>query len=376
MKFLLSKTKKYIKKTLFFFLGLFSLLNRFFIIDRVIYVVHHGDLGNFYEIYNYIPGDVFITKRNYQREISVDPKKTWRLCRPWNYIPFFFKLIFYKNIILDDSTNSIHFVMFSSSQKIIQMWHACGAFKRFGIGSHHNAGKKQGKMYKKYTHILVSSKEVGSKYSESFGVSTDKIAPIGIPRTDYFFNKKKMQKDKEALLDKYPQLRNKKIILYSPTYRTEKFFSEEVFNNFYKVASALDDNIVMVYSLHPFEHDLTYPGFKQWQNLSIESTSELMVLADVLITDYSSVIFEFSLLNKPMVFFPYDLDSYTNEQRDFYYDYESFVPGEIVKSIDELAIALSNELDISKVEAFRKKFMSSCDGSSSERLKELVLSNK
>lgn len=363
---------RYMKKYLLPCIGIFSYINRLILLNKTLYVAHHGDFNNLYEIYKHQPGDIYLTKRNRSKTLEIKTDKIWHLYKRFNYISFFLKLIFYKNIVLDDSTNSIHFIKFSPKQKIIQMWHACGAFKRFGIGSLHNSGKKPGRMYKKYSHILVSSHEVAPIYAESFGIECDKISTIGVPRTDYFFNQEQMDLDKKSLLKKYPNLIGKKIVLYSPTYRTKSFFSEEVFNNLRKINSLLGKDYAFVYSLHPFEKNLIYPGFESWQNLSFENNKHLLAAADILVTDYSSIIFEYSLLNRPIVFFAYDLDSYTNEQRDFYYKYEDFVPGAIVSNVEELALKLIEDISYDKIAHFKSKFMGACDGKSSMRLNSLL----
>ncbi|MBO5089120.1 MAG: CDP-glycerol glycerophosphotransferase family protein, partial [Lachnospiraceae bacterium] len=110
------------------------------------------------------------------------------------------------------------------------------------------------------------------------------------------------------------------------------------------------------------------------QDLLIE---ELLMVSDVCITDYSSIIFEYSLLNKPMFFFAYDLEEYYDE-RGFYYPYEEFVPGPIVKTTKELIQQLHciEEYDISKIEAFCKQYMSACDGHSTKRILDYAISNE
>ena len=96
-----------------------------------------------------------------------------------------------------------------------------------------------------------------------------------------------------------------------------------------------------------------------------------MLIADLLITDYSSVIFEYSLLGKPMAFFCYDYETYN---RDFYLDYETDLPGPIFKNESELFDYLrkgSFEID-ERMEQFKDKYMSACDGHCSERIAELI----
>ena len=101
---------------------------------------------------------------------------------------------------------------------------------------------------------------------------------------------------------------------------------------------------------------------------------ELMCAADVCITDYSSLIFEYSLLDKPLVFYAYDLDEY-DDWRGFYYDYSELTPGPVCRNMEELAECLSSvqqSYDRERMQAFRDKYMRSCDGHSTRRIEEMV----
>ena len=97
--------------------------------------------------------------------------------------------------------------------------------------------------------------------------------------------------------------------------------------------------------------------------------------ADIVITDYSSLIFEYALLERPMIFFAYDLAEY-EDARSFYFGYEGFVPGEIVTDTDEIISEikrLETDFDIEKIRRFRQDYMCACDGKSTERIINEVL---
>ena len=100
-----------------------------------------------------------------------------------------------------------------------------------------------------------------------------------------------------------------------------------------------------------------------------DPTDSLLIAADAMVTDYSSVVFEYSLLGRLMAFFAYDLDDY-NDWRGFYYDYDQMTPGPVVRTTAELADYLANAgtFDRAQVDAFRDKFMSACDGHATERI--------
>ena len=95
--------------------------------------------------------------------------------------------------------------------------------------------------------------------------------------------------------------------------------------------------------------------------------------ADILIADYSSLIFEYSLLNKPMLFYAYDLEEYEHD-RSFYFDYKSFVPGKIVINNDEIIKAIQDkDFRADRIPTFREKFMGACDGECVKRIAECAV---
>ena len=124
----------------------------------------------------------------------------------------------------------------------------------------------------------------------------------------------------------------------------------------------------MILCPHPimpeYEGEWNYSKVKMVRDVS---TNDFMLVADLLVTDYSSVIFEYALLNKPMAFLCYDYDEY---DRDFYLDYETELPGEIFKDLDSFLEYLRNGdyTCSTKMPGFREKYMSACDGNSSKRV--------
>lgn len=123
---------------------------------------------------------------------------------------------------------------------------------------------------------------------------------------------------------------------------------------------------------HPVMQNRIVPG--SYENIiQVEdfTTNEMMCVADLLITDYSSVIFEFSLLDKPMVFYCYDYDEYN---RDFYLDYENDLPGQLFRNYAELEkyISAGDFEETEGVKDFRNRYMSACDGKSGERIAHVL----
>ena len=99
-----------------------------------------------------------------------------------------------------------------------------------------------------------------------------------------------------------------------------------------------------------------------------------MLLSDILITDYSSIMIEYAILDRPIMFFVYDLDNYLKTERGFYYDFKKTVPGKLVYSSDELINAIkNNDFDKDKISGFTKTQFDVIDGKSSERVVDFLL---
>ena len=102
----------------------------------------------------------------------------------------------------------------------------------------------------------------------------------------------------------------------------------------------------------------------------------LLLISDVLISDYSSIMIEFALLDKPIIFFTYDYDTYMSEDRGFYFDFKENVPGPVVYTTDELIAEIkNNDFDKNKISEFRKTQFNATDGEASKRVVDFLLND-
>ena len=145
-----------------------------------------------------------------------------------------------------------------------------------------------------------------------------------------------------------------------------------------KFNKKLGRDYVLALRLHPkiknfYKGDISSKGayidVSDW-----ESEQELMLVSDILITDYSSIMIEYCVLGRPIIFFTYDLDSYLANERGFYYDFKQTVPGPIAYTSDELIeIIKNNEFNKSRISEFLKTQFDRIDGKSSERIVDFLL---
>lgn len=288
----------------------------------------------------------------------------------------FKKLATSKYIFLNDNFFPFAFMNFKSETLVIQLWHAPGAFKKFGASVE---SREMLKMISDNTdYLITTSKNINGYYSEAFQIDESKIEALGLPRADFYFKNHDLNSLRKKFNKRYSVDENKKIILYAPTFREDEKFNN-VFNYFdlEKFNERLSEDYVLALRLHPkikkfYSDDISVEG--DYIDCSdYENEQELLLLSDLLITDYSSIMIEFALLNKPIVFFAYDLENYLNNERGFYLDYRKDLPGPVVYSSDELVDVIAGGVDTSKLSSFTKTQFDEIDGEASKRIVDFVL---
>lgn len=256
-------------------------------------------------------------------------------------------------------------------QKVIQLWHACGAFKKFGQQGTSLFPGVDHLYHKEYDLVAVSSEGVRVIYANAFDIPVSRVQPLGVPRTDEILSEEYRAQVQKSVLERYPQFEGKEIILYAPTFRDGNGRDKHEFHpemDFDALSEVLGKNRILVICPHPvMQNDICGEGYDNILQMKEFSTNEVMCVSDLLVTDYSSVIFEYALLGKPMVFYCYDYGEYN---RDFYLDYEKELPGELIRDFDSLLsyIRTGNYKADERCSAFRDKYLSACDGKSSVRI--------
>lgn len=266
----------------------------------------------------------------------------------------------------------------------LQVWHASGAFKRFGYGV---LGKSFGRtrelvsrlpIHVNYDTCLVSARRFAPYYAEAFRQPIDRfIASTGIPRTDVFFGERRAAAERRVRA-RY-RLPAKRTILYAPTFRgaSSTRARAPVALDLGLLRQALGEDHVILLRQHPFVG--AQPRLDPALDAFVIDTSdhpdihELMLVSDVLVTDYSSAIYEFSLLARPMAFFAPDHDDYLDE-RGFYFDYRTGVPGPVFETTEDLAQWLrAGDFDLERVATFRDESFDVVDGHATERFVDRIV---
>lgn len=228
------------------------------------------------------------------------------------------------------------------SLTIIQIWHALGAFKKFGLSI---LGQAEGRdtrlahamrMHEGYDIVLASAEDARAPFAEALGTPLDRVQVAPLPRVDRLRDPEASADVRERILAAHPHLRGRRVAVFAPTFRLDGTVTVDA----EALSAALARiGVHVVVKLHPLmsghfgESIDTAPGF---------STQDLLHVADLFITDYSSALYEAAIVGIPSYFLAPDLDEYL-ASRDFYLDYRSDLPGPIVSDVDALVEAISGE---------------------------------
>ena len=289
-------------------------------------------------------------------------------------------------IFADNAFLPLAFLKLRKGSSFVQLWHGTGTIKKFGQDV--NTGKLkelEARCGDNISHLIVSSEATRKIYSGCFNVPTERTFITGLPRSDVFFDPGFAEKARKQFEKDYPLIKKKKLILYAPTFRDDVENEEEQTEKIKELAERfireMPDNTVLGLRLHPYVADRVKAGVSYGDRLldlsHFKGLNTLLGATDMLITDYSSIIFEYSLLQRPMLFYAYDLDRFENSDRGFYRDYRSYVPGPVVTDCTALINATSTLVGVCStvVDSFVKNSFAFRDGVASERIYKLI-SNK
>lgn len=254
--------------------------------------------------------------------------------------------------------------------KVIQLWHACGTYKKFGYDAEDDlALSKERNLFKNWDLVMVSSEECRSVYAEAFHIPEEKVKALGVSRTDNYFSQAYMQECEKEFYEKYPQAMGKKILLWAPTFRKNAVEANLVgLEEIEWLSEKLSEKWYIIKKVHPHAE-----REEKFSNCSIP-TERLYAVADLLVTDYSSVIYDFALTGKPILIYAPDEKEY-QETRGFYIRMNDLPAKRTTKKEDLLEWILENNYTITeeKYKAFVHKQLEKCDGHSTHRIIEYVL---
>lgn len=252
-------------------------------------------------------------------------------------------------LILDDYYLPIYLIKPKRHLKVIQLWHAAGAFKKFGLSTMNTkfgpspSYLKLIPIHSNYTHVYVSSARIVPYYAEAFNMTSERIFPYGPPRIDLFNNNEVMTEIKDQIKREFPQIvKDTKVnVLIAPTYRATGSHQESTMNFIdvlIQISSQLEDHVQIIFKEHPYYDQAELRRLQACENIILSprfSVNDWMLIADALVTDYSSAVFDFSILNRPLAHYVTDIEEYMTS-RGLYEEIEIISDGDIIKNKESL----------------------------------------
>jgi teichoic acid ribitol-phosphate primase len=291
-----------------------------------------------------------------------------------------------KTFILDDYYLPLYLIRVRNQTKVVQLWHASGPLKRVGYSLRgypdgpNESYIKAVPIHSNYDVVVVNSDAEIDYYAEAFGMDEKKIHAIGSPRTDILFANKHNKTKKQQFLTKHPQFKNKELILYAPTFRgksTDPTPYVPQLDLLKLVPHLQAKNKALLLNLHPYMNE----NEKYMKNIDEDAVfwnrneyniEELLMIADALISDYSSVIYDFAILEKPIALYCYDYEKY-NKQRGFYVDIKQLLPSTYFENEDDLVgWIVSDAKNTAEVKQLKEKNFKYQDGQAAKRIIELI----
>ncbi len=324
---------------------------------------------------------VFISRKDLEIVKQKSLTKIFLSC--FHAIGFFtvkaYRLATSKYVFLNDNFMPMAKLNFNKQAVITQLWHAEGAFKKFGqaLSVSKDIAQREAQCNKKLTYVVCSSKAVAPIYAQAFGVPEERVLPFGSPRTDCFFEDHDIPNLRKKLENEHPECRSKVLILYAPTFRDNAENDKMLLDSFdfEEFKSRFGDEYALLIRLHPQIHSTSVDMEVAVDVTSWPNVGELVLLCDILITDYSSICMDFALLEKPCVFYAFDLKDYI-DGRNFYFDYKKYVPGPIAETFGELLDAIEKGgRDEDKLKEFRAFNFDEPDGKAAERVVDYIIKN-
>jgi CDP-ribitol ribitolphosphotransferase len=279
-------------------------------------------------------------------------------------------------MVVDNAYLPIHVGPHRPETQVVQVWHAEGALKRFGLDAARPPAEPERTFLHRYYDWVVTSGEASREaWSRAFRTPLDRVLPLGSPRTDFFFDHSAMAEARARILAMHPELAGRRVILYAPTFRGRgraKRPGDAI--DVARLRAALTAGDVLVLKTHPNldRRLVSTAGFDVVADQQLD-LNELLTAADVVITDYSSSIFDIALLRRRLVLLVGDLAAYEQDP-GLYVDYRTEMIGTQVVDTDGIIEALlGDRFDLAPYEAFIRRHLGASDGHASARFVEHFL---
>ncbi|MFL5675051.1 MAG: CDP-glycerol glycerophosphotransferase family protein, partial [Chloroflexota bacterium] len=255
----------------------------------------------------------------------------------------------------------------------VQVWHAAGALKRFGLDTATPLAEPERTfLHRYYDAVVVGGEWTRRPYAAALRTPLDRVVALGSPRTDAFVDAGATEAARASVLAAHPELVGRRVVLYAPTFRgrgIDKHAAPGL--DAVRLRAALPPEFALVLKTHPNLDPATTPtdGFDVVADPTGD-VNDLLPATDILVTDYSSSVIEFALLRRPIVLLVPDLGEYERDP-GLYLDYRTEMIGTQVVDTDGVAGAIvGDRFDLSGYDAFIERQLGTRLGGASDRFVE------
>ena len=286
-------------------------------------------------------------------------------------------------VFIDDHVPMFDWLQLKDT-KIIQTWHAGAGFKSSGYSRWgHMGGPGPVSCHRQYAYGLCGSRKIAHFFSEVWGINTERVLNTGMPRMDEFQDPKHREMMTEKLYQEFPLAKGKKVILFAPTYRgrsnRDAHYPYELID-WERLDEVCGDEYVVFFKMHPWVIvDIDIPEKYRSKMIDVKkypNINDLFYITDILITDYSSNIYEYSLMRRPMLFFAFDEIQYSFS-RGFHRPYRESAPGKVCTTFGELMDAIEKkDFEFEKVEDYVETQFDHFDSDACDRVIDWLLLDK
>jgi CDP-ribitol ribitolphosphotransferase len=279
--------------------------------------------------------------------------------------------------VVDNAYLPVHLMPHRRATTVIQVWHAVGALKRFGWDTSTPLGDPERRfLHRYYDWVVCSAERSREPYARAFRTRPERVVPLGTPRVDAFADATAVAAARERVLARFPALAGeRRVVLVAPTFRG-RGIGKRAGTGLDGVAlrAALPDDHLLVLKTHPNLDPVatSTAGYDLVIDPGVD-LNEILMAADVLVTDYSSAIFEWALLRRPLVLVTPDLEAYEADP-GLYLDYRTEMIGTRVSDPGDIAEAIMTaSVDDAAWTAFIAEHLGTVDGRASDRFVERFL---
>jgi teichoic acid ribitol-phosphate primase len=273
-------------------------------------------------------------------------------------------------VVIDNAFLPVHVAPHRAATQVVQVWHAEGALKRFGLDAVHPPDEPERTfLHRHYDWVVTSGEASREAWSRALRTPLEHVLALGSPRTDFFFDEAARAEARAGILAAYPNLAGRRVILYAPTFRGRGRGKRPGAGlDGARVRAALPASDALVLKTHPNldRRLVSVEGFDAVVDHRLD-LNDLLTAADVLVTDYSSSIFDAALLRLRLLLLVDDLEAYERDP-GLYLDYRTEMIGTQVTDTGQAIDALlADRFDLAPYDAFIARHLGQSDGHASAR---------